>query len=291
VWEEIKNLSFKFFGRALEPYVKNFDSITPDLQKANINLSLTEYIYVMAFAILAVFLIEFPIVVIITTMLFKSAIIAFLFSITSTIFIILGVFFMFYTYPSSVAKSRKRNIDGTLPFATTYMATVASSGAPPITMFRVLGKFKEYGEISKEAETIYRDVSAFGMDIMSSIKKTASRTPSAQFKELLWGMETVLTTGSDLSDYLHGKSRLFMQEQKRRLQQFSNTLSILIEIYLTIILVGSIFFVIMTALMSIFGGGDTNLFLSFAQFIVILVVLPVVSLGFIFLIKRISPTV
>ena len=289
VWDKLKDISFKFFGRSLEPYVKYFEGIKPDLQKANLSISLTEYVYIMVMSILLIFAVEFPLIVIITSLLFGVAPLAFIFSITITIFILLGVFFIFYTYPSYISGARKKRIDIALPFVATYMATVASSGAPPQTMFKVLGRFKEYGEIAKEAEKIDRDVEAFGMDVVSAMRKTASRTPSADFKELLWGLDTVISTGGNIGNYLHGKSRSFMQEHRRRLEQFSQTLSLLIEIYLTIILVGSIFFVIMTALMSIFGGGDMSLLISFLQFIVIFIVLPVVSIGFIFLLKSIAP--
>ncbi|MBU3905014.1 MAG: type II secretion system F family protein [Nanoarchaeota archaeon] len=261
-----------------------------DLQHANIPLSLREYVYVMFFALLLIFAIELPLITIISAIIMKSALSAFMFAITATILIEMGAFFMFYTYPSYTARSRKRNIESGLSFATTYMSTIATSGAPPITMFKVLAKFKEYGEISKEAEKITRDVEAFGMDLVSAIRKTASRSPSSELKELLWGLDTVLTTGGDVGAYLHEKSRTFLAEYRRRLEQYSQTLSLLIEVYLTVILVGSIFFVIMSALMSIFGGGDINLFMSFMQFIIIFIVLPVASLGFIALIKTISPT-
>jgi flagellar protein FlaJ len=289
MWKSIKNLAFKFFGRRLEPYVKHFESIKPDLQRADIGLSLTEYVYITFFVMLLVFIVEFPFIVIITTIVFQSAPVAFVFSFTATLLITLGTFFLFYTYPSLKSNKRKKNIDATLPFATTYMATVASSGAPPETMFKVLSQFKEYGEISKESAKIYRDIEAFGMDLVGAIRKTAGRTPSPQLKELLWGLDTVITTGGNLSDFLHNKSRVFLQEYRRKLQQFSQTLSLLIEVYLTVILVGSIFFVIMSALMSIFGGGEMNLFLNFAQFLVIFVLLPVVSIGFIALLKTMSP--
>ncbi|MFQ6020735.1 MAG: type II secretion system F family protein [Candidatus Aenigmatarchaeota archaeon] len=290
MWDIFKKLSFRFFGRSLEPFVNYFDSIKQDLQKSDLDLSLTEYVYVTFFVMLLVFVIEFPLIVIITALTFKTAFLAFLFSFTLTILILLGVFFLFYTYPSLVSNSRKKNIETNLPFATTYMATIASSGAPPPTMFKVLSQFKEYGEISKEAGKIHRDIEAFGMDLVGSLRKTASRTPSEELKELFWGLDTVLTTGGNLGDYLHEKSRTFIAEYRRRLQQFSRTLSLLIEVYLTIILVGSIFFVIMTALMSIFGGGEMNLMLSFVQFLVIFIVLPFVSIGFIFLLKTMSPT-
>jgi len=289
VWNIIRNLSFKFFGKSLEPYVGYFDSIKEDLQKTNLNLSLTEYFYITIFTLLLVFIIEFPTTVVLSALILGSAFLAFLFSFTLTIVIIIGLFFLFYTYPSIVAGSRRRNIEANLPFATTYMATIASSGSPPVTMFKVLSDFKEYGEISKEAEKINRDIEGFGMDLIGSIRKTASRTPSPELKELLWGLETVLSSGGNISNYLHEKSRGFISEYRRRLEQYSRTLSLMIEIYLTVVLVGSIFFVVLTALMSLFGGGAGTT-LAFLQFAVIVIFLPAISIGFVFLLKYLSPS-
>lgn len=290
MWDSFKKMSFRFFGTFLEKYVSYFDSIKDDLQKSNLGLSLTEFVYVMFFALLIIFVIEFPLIVVVTSLIFKTASIAFIFSFTLTIFILLGIFFAFYTYPSYLSNKRKKDIDEALPFATTYMATIASSGAPPSTMFKVLSRFKEYGEISREAGKISRDIDAFGMDLVSAIRKTAGRTPSTQLKELLWSLDTVISTGGNLGNFLHEKSRMFLQEYRRTLQRFSQTLSLLIEVYLTLILVGSIFFVIMSALMSIFSSSTMNLFLSFLQFLIIFIVLPVVSIGFIVLLKSLSPS-
>ncbi|MFH1294205.1 MAG: type II secretion system F family protein, partial [Pseudomonadota bacterium] len=237
-------------------FINYFDSIKPDLIRANIGLSLQEYVYIMFFVILATFIVEFPFIVIITSLLLRDAINAFLLSFTLTVVILIVQFFIFYTYPSMVAGRRKKNIDSSLSFATTYMATVAASGAPPITMFKVMAEFKDYGEISQEMGKIYRDVEAFGMELVEAIRKTASRTPSEELKELLWGLETTLSSGGNVGDFLHEKSRLFIAEYRRRLEKYSNTLSMLIEVYLTVVLIGSIFFIIMTALMSIIGGSS-----------------------------------
>jgi len=64
----------------------------------------------------------------------------------------------------------------------------------------------------------------------------------------------------------------------------------LIEVYLTVVLVGSIFFIIMTALMSIIGGGGSGLSTMFLQFAVIFLILPFTSIGFIVLVRTISPS-
>lgn len=291
MWKDFRDLAFRFFGKTLDPYVNYFDSIKGDLQKADIPLSLIEYVYVMSFISFIFFVVEFPLFVVITSIIFNNAALAFLFSFTLTIIISLGIFFLFYTYPSLQVGSRKKSIDGALPFATTYMSTVAASGAPPQTMFKVLAKFKEYGEISKEAEKINRDIEAFGMDLIGAIRKNAARSPSPTFKELLWGLENALTTGASVSDFLHERSRLLMQDYRRQLQQFSQTLSLLIEVYLTVVIVGTIFFIIMSSLMSIFGGADSGLSIVFTQFMIIFVGLPVISAGFVMLLKVMSPAV
>ena len=289
LWKTLKPISFKFFGRSLEPITSYFDSIKPDLLRANIGLSLEEYVYVMFFVILGTFIIEFPFIVVITSILLQDAITSFLLSFTLTFVILIVLFFIFYTYPSMAAGKRKKNIDESLSFATTYMATIATSGAPPVTMFKVISEFKDYGEISQEMGKIYRDVEAFGMELVAAIRKTAKRTPSEELKELLWGLDTILTSGGNVGEYLHEKSRLFIAEYRRRLEKYSRTLSMLIEVYLTVVLIGSIFFIIMTALMSIIGGGGSNLFMIFLQFVVVFLVLPFVSIGFIMLVKMISP--
>ncbi len=289
MWKLFRDFAFKVFGRALEPYVEHFDSIKPDLLKSDIGLSMEEYVYVTFFTLLLVFILEFPTLVIITSLLFKTALLAFLFSFTATIFILLAVFFFFYSYPSMIAGGRKKNIETALPFATTFMGTIASSGAPPAVIFRILSKFKEYGEFSKEMAKINRDIEAFGMDIIGAIRKTASRSPSDELKQLLWGMETVIATGGNLGDFLHDKSRQLIADYRRKLEQYASTLSLLTEVYITLVLVGSIFFIIMTALFSIFSGGESGLFIVSLQFLVIFFGLPFISVGFIMLLKALAP--
>jgi len=289
LWDTLKNASFKLFGKSLEPYVEYFSSIKTDLDMSGISLSLAEYVYVIVFLPFIIFMTEFPLLALILSILTQNMLVGFFLSFTLTSFIALTAFFVLYSYPSMISAKRKKNIDGALPFATTYLATVAGSRAPPITMFKVLSQFAEYGEISKEAKKIYRDVAVFGMDLQAAMRKTASRTPSAQLKELLWGMSNVLATGSDMPTFLREKSKGFMQEYRRGLEQFAQKLSMFIEIYLTVLIVGSIFFVILSSIMSLFSS-DMSLTLSFAQFMVIFFVMPAVSVGFIALLKAVSPS-
>jgi flagellar protein FlaJ len=214
----------------------------------------------------------------------------FIFSFSITIVFSVGIFFFFYMYPSLSASGRKKSIDFALPFATLYMATVSGGNAPPKAMFKILSKFMEYGEITKDAKEITRNVEIFGMGINEAIRRSADKSPSEEFKELLWGIDTTLSTGGNLSEYLHGKARAFIQNYKRMMREYAKRVSVLLEVYVTLIVVGSIFFVVVSSLMSAFGTGMMDTIII-AQFFLIFLGLPVISIVFIIILKYMSPSV
>ena len=204
--------------------------------------------------------------------------------------ITLSTFLFFYMYPSIVVNRRRANIDFTLPFATLYLATISGSNAPVNTLFKVLADFKDYGEISREAHEINKNIEVFGMSTTEALKRASEKSPSEEFKELLWGINTTLSSGGNLSRYLHEKSIEFMQDYRRKMSEYARNMSTLLEVYVTIIIVGSIFFIVISSLMSAFGLGTSFVeLIIISQFLVIFIGLPIISLGFIFLLKKISP--
>ena len=163
---------------------------------------------------------------------------------------------------------------------------MASSRVEPVYLFKTIGGFKEYGEVAEEANMIVRDVEVFGMTISTAIKNQARRTSSKDFSELLWGMNTIIISGGDLTSYLKQKAESYMNDYRRRIRKYSQDLSLFVEIYLTLIITGSIFFVVLSSIISTVGGGLATIGI---QSFVVFILLPVLSVGFIFVIKAISP--
>ncbi len=287
MWEFFKKASFRLFGPSLEPFVEYFENLKPDIEKSDIPLSLTEYVYVMIFCTLLTFVVEFPVFSFIGGLFLKPAF-AFFLSMTTSLILSFAVFFFLYSYPTFVTQRRAKEIDASLPLVSIYLSSISASGVPPTSMFKILSGFREYKEIAREASKIYRDIEFFGMNLEQAIRKAAMRTPSKQFKEMLLGLITVLSSGSNLSLFFKEKTKEFMTEYRRRLETYSRILTLMIEIYLTMIIIGSIFFLILSVIMSIFGSGS-NLFIVFMQFLIVFVVLPFVSIGFIILVRAISP--
>ncbi|MFB6215925.1 MAG: type II secretion system F family protein, partial [Candidatus Aenigmatarchaeota archaeon] len=157
-------------------------------------------------------------------------------------------------------------------------------------MFEVLSDFTEYEEISKEAEKIRKDIELLGMTTLEALKRAARESPSKKFKELLWGISTTIRTGGDLSAYLQENAESYMRDYRRSLNEYSDMLSTMLEIYLTLVIVGSIFFIIITSIISAFGMSQAmGTLIALAQFSVVFLLLPGISVGFIYLVKSVSP--
>ena len=190
-----------------------------------------------------------------------------------------------YIYPGMKISDIKKNMMNNLPFATIYLTTLSSAGMNPVQMFKILSHFKEFGEASKEAQRIVRDTELLGMDITTAIEKAAERTPSTQMRELLWGMRSTITTGGNLNDYLVEKSQSYMNDYRRFLDKFVDQMSILMEVYITAVVVGSIFFIIMGTILGLMGGGEPLLMVQMLIYIGI----PIMSIMFMILIAGMSP--
>jgi flagellar protein FlaJ len=233
-------------------------------------------------------MVEMPLFAFIFSLLQLGPIFSIFMAITVSLSICLIFFLLFLNYPKFIISGKAKSIDTSLPFAGIYLSTIASSGLPPHKIFEIFSKFDEYGEISKEAKNIVNDMKGLGLNINESLRKAIERTPSKKLKELFWSMLSVMRSGGSITSMLKSKSQAFLNDYRRKLKEFARSLSIYLEIYLTTLVLGAIFFTILTSLMSGIGGvTQTNIILI--QFFLIFIFIPLVSAAFIILIKAASP--
>jgi flagellar protein FlaJ len=161
----------------------------------------------------------------------------------------------FYVYPIYCADTLKRELEDELPFTTGYMAILASAGVSPEKMFYSLSNLSVPLAVTAEAKDVIRDVNLFGSDIISALEETSKRTPSERFRETIEGFITTIHSGGNLAAYLREKSKEYMRLKRINLKKYSDTLSMLSEVYVTLLLTGPLFLVIMLVVMSMLGGG------------------------------------
>ncbi|RLG15584.1 MAG: hypothetical protein DRN71_00885 [Candidatus Nanohalarchaeota archaeon] len=293
-------ISYKYFCGFTRKYlVSTFKDLYKDIRRANITLTLVEYLSVAMAISLAVFVamsiggtvIAFLLLSVVAkgvsgvSAILLGLFLGFLFGVVSSG----GIFMLYYTYPSVMVADRKKKIDDCLPFATLYLATISGSGTPPIAMFRALANFKEYGEISKESERIIEETDVLGVNLALAIENAANRTPSDRLRDIFWGIKSIIVVGGDIQTFLHEKAGNTMMEYKRRLAQFTQQLTMFIEMYITVVIVGSVFFMVLTTIMGSMSSGSSKL-IVLLQFLITFLFLPIASFGLMILIKGISPS-
>lgn len=284
----IYDLALSLFRPLIIRNKERLNKLGDNLRRAQITKSMPEEYYAVSilFGIIA-----FPIA------LFVSLLFAAMLGLTNEkILIVLAIsagssistFFFINYYPKSIADSRKKKIENSLSFASLYMTTMAESSILPKDMFKLLGGLNEYGEIAKEARRISEDIEALGLDFPSAVERAIGRSPSSEWSEFLSGFRTTITSGGELKSYLSEKTRGYTAEYKERLASFGSMLSMLLQMYLTVVGVGTVFFIVMTSLMGVIGGVSTPM-IKFMQYMVVLGGIPMMTIAMIILIRMISP--
>lgn len=136
--------------------------------------------------------------------------------------------------PSVRIRTRRRKIDSVLTIASGFFATLASADIPIDTIIRDLGESRQYGEISREARSIWLRTELFGMDIISSIRETIKSSPSQKLSEFLQGIVTSVNSGGDLKKYFISKTIQYQGELSAGIKHNSNSMGILAESFVTV---------------------------------------------------------
>ncbi|MFO8050608.1 MAG: type II secretion system F family protein [Thermoplasmatota archaeon] len=160
--------------------------------------------------------------------------------------------------PSNQIKNRKKDIDKNISYATNYMAAMASADVTPSAIFRGLAQQDIYGEIRTEAEKIARDIDFFGKDIVKVLQKAIARSPSQKFQDFLQGIITTAGSGGSLKQYFMAKSEQLMRENRLQQEKDLQTLGVMAESFVTVVVAAPLFLIIMMSTMAMMGqsGGD-----------------------------------
>ena len=192
---------------------------------------------------------------------------------------------VFISYPSVVAGTRRRSIDATLPYAINYITSMSTAGITPAEIFRLLGDSPIYGESSVEARYIAREIDIFGRDLIDALRIVASSTPSRRMKEFLQGSMASISSGGNLTDYFRTKANQYALENRQTQKMFLDTLALISESYVTAMVAGTLFLIILQSIMSVIGGSATPLFL----YAIIYMMIPFGTMMFIIMISSMTP--
>lgn len=194
--------------------------------------------------------------------------------------------FLFAIYPATVISDRKSKMDRALPHAITFMLSLSRGGMNLVQIFKSLSENHEvYGEISKEASRILWEVEGLGKDIRTAIVNAIEVSPSQNWREFLHGLVTIIDSGGDITRYFQERAEFYFERARQDQKSFIEFLSLMAETYVTALVAGPLFLIIIQAVMSVIGQPN-----DIAIFSIIYFVIPIGSFMFAVLIKLLSPS-
>lgn len=199
----------------------------------------------------------------------------------------LVLYLLTYLLPDIKAYNRARDIDAKLPYALNYMAAMASAGVTPAKIFASLARQPVYGEMAEEAALVSRDLAVLGRDLLTSLTAAVDRSPSTKLQDFLQGAITSISSGGKLDQYLSSKAGQFVKENRQDQRKFLENLGVLAESYVTLVVAGPLFVIVLLSVMILFGGSESQM-LSLG-YLLVLVLVPLAQAGFAVAILSVTP--
>ena len=185
--------------------------------------------------------------------------------------------------PASLAKKRGRRIDKRISGAMSFISAMASANVPVDVIFKELSKQTVYGEVAKEAEWITRDTELLGLDILTALRHGSQRSPSPKLQDFLQGVVTTSRSGGQLKPYFLMKAEQFEREDRLEMRRNMETLGLLAESFVTVVVAFPLFLVVIMAIMALISKAGSSFVLTLL-YVVVAVMIPLSQFGFIFVI-------
>jgi flagellar protein FlaJ len=280
---------WKTMGKAVKLRAKPNPKLEQQLLQAHMRMRTEEYIAYTWMSMLLVFLASLT-----GALLFGGVLIGLLHVSAALVLIFLMIivivppmmtWVVISSLPSSKAKTRGRDINKRIGPAMSFISAMASADVNVDVIFKELAKQDIYGEIKTEAEWITRDTELLGIDILTAINKAAQRTPSIRFQEFLQGVVTTSRSGGQLKPYFLQKAEQFEKEGKLEMRSQLETLGLMAESFVTVVVAFPLFLVVIMAIMALVpgGGGNSSTTVLLLELVVGLMI-PFSQFGFIFFI-------
>ena len=260
-------LAVRIFGKFFSAHFGN-ENTERDLRRAKMGMSRVEFYSQGAF-IVTIFSALDLLMIGISYILFP---VFRLLSLAIGFFLAVAALSIVLEVPSLVYRSRRRKIDSLLTITMSYFATMASADVPIDIIFRDLGESRQYGEISREARSIWIRSSVFGLDIMSSIREAIRYSPSQRFADFLQGIITTVNSGSNLKIYFTGKAQQYHEELRSEIKRNSDSMGILAESFVAVGVAFPLIFLIIVGVVAYLSPTSTAGYIVILVFTIVLII-------------------
>lgn len=250
-------------------------------KKSLTQLSFSQYSKISIIAGIATFILSFAVgfvlhVRILETSLLMRVLLAFILSIVMTLTVEMLILF----YPHYKASVNKNRIEDGLIYTVSYMTILANSGFSVERMFDRAAGVEKNNVIKQLLSSFLTDIRIFGFDLEKSLTRLSERSPSKIFARFLDSIKNAFWTSGELKLIMNYQFDTQVQNRKEKTESMLNSLMLLSEVYIALMVVTPIMMILMVTLLSVLSN-RSNAFASVAILnLIVFIVLPFVATAF-----------
>lgn len=192
------------------------------------------------------------------------------------------ILLLWMLYPIFRSRNLKTDLESRLAYSFGILGVLSTAGISLDRLFERIAVSESNPVLADLAKRFLRNVRLFGMDSEAALKEVAAHSSSHLFASMLDSIAVSYKTTGTIRDLVLFESARLLQDKTDGLKRAISGLSIMAELYITLVVVGPIIFIVM---LSIFGilpnGGLPNPILLIN--VIVFLGIPVLSIAFILL--------
>lgn len=297
--EGFSYFTYGLLGRRIGRALSWFGGLKEVLSQAGMKIGYKAYVSSMVFAAMVGGGISFFVWFLILNLGLGAAF-GLTFSITSVLISILlsivlavmtgaAILGFFYIMPYMKVGSRRQRLDNFLPFTASYMTVLASAGVTPERILRSTAEKDPKFMLSDEIANVIGRIDLLGYDVINAMNAETERSPSTNYQDLLRGFAGVIRTGGDMKKFFQGITDHLFQKRALSVQSFLDSLGIIAETYVLMLIAFPLMLVVMLSIMASIGGnlGGVDVF-SF-MYLLAFILIPICGVMFLFILDTMQP--
>lgn len=189
--------------------------------------------------------------------------------------------FAWLLYPIQKRKGMKQSLENRLAYSIGILDVLSSAGIGVEELFERVSVLQTNPVLATLCKRFLRNIKVFGMDTASALREVSDHCPSTEFSKLLRSIEVAFQTRGSLHDLISFESQRLFAEKRDKLRKSSSDLSVMAELYISLVVVMPIFFVVMFVIFQLLPKVATLPPATLMTNLVIFIGVPVVSAVFV----------
>lgn len=174
---------------------------------------------------------------------------------------VLVIAISFLLFPYIRKQNIEQKIEQQMQLFITRAGVLATSQISRKGLFDIVSEMKEYGELAREINKVYKLVDNWGIPIGDACRRAAKLSPSVVFGDFLERLAYGIEAGEEPKDFFISEQEIILEQYKSIYNHAADTIQMACEVFIALTIVMAFIILIVALIPFIIGINTTSLFI------------------------------